>query len=341
MKVAYSDAHRTHDPQSFLVRGRMQRSAEQPARADHLLQAVEAAGHRVVEAEDFGSGPRTAIHTPEYLDFLETAHERWQSLGDASPEVLPNIHPMREGGGYPQSIVGRAGYHMADTACPIGPGTWSAAVQAAHTACHAAQLVADGEHVAYALCRPPGHHAYADKAGGFCYLNNTAIAAQWLLPRFGRVAILDVDVHHGNGTQDIFYWRADVLHLSLHADPAQFYPFFAGYAHERGAGAGLGYNLNVPLPIGTSDAAYLRELKRVVAFIKVFTPGALVVALGLDAYEGDPLKGLAITTAGFGAIGAAIARIGIPTVLVQEGGYLSPELGGNLVSFLQGFESVA
>jgi acetoin utilization deacetylase AcuC-like enzyme len=202
----------------------------------------------------------------------------------------------------------------------------------------AAQLVLEGEDAAYALCRPPGHHAYRDLAGGFCFLNNSAIAAAQLRLRHERVAILDVDVHHGNGTQGIFYERGDVLTVSIHADPASFYPFVWGYAHERGAGAGLGANLNIPLPIGTGDDGYLRALNAAQAMIEAFAPGALVVALGLDASEHDPLAGLAVTTDGFRRIGQAIARLGLPTVLVQEGGYLSDILGTNLTATLAGFE---
>ncbi|GGF44476.1 acetylpolyamine amidohydrolase [Aliidongia dinghuensis] len=338
MKIAYSARHALHDPQFFLVRGRPQRSAEQPERATRLMDAIRPLGVEIAAPEDFGPSPRAAIHTPAYLDFLETAHERWQALGDASAEVLPNMHPLPgQPVTYPEGIVGRAGYHMADTACPIGAGTWAAAVEAAHSACQAAQWVIDGERAAYALCRPPGHHAYADRAGGFCFLNNSAIAAQYLLPKYGRVAILDVDVHHGNGTQGIFWHRRDVLTVSLHGDPAGFYPFFVGYAHERGEGDGLGYNINVPLPHGTGDDGYLAALARTARQIKAFAPGAVVVALGLDAYEGDPLKALAITTPGFARIGAAIAELGLPTVFVQEGGYLSAELGQNLASVLTGF----
>jgi acetoin utilization deacetylase AcuC-like enzyme len=342
MKIAYSARHEQHDPQFFLVRGRPQRSAEQPERAARLLDAIRPLGVDIQAPQDFGPGPRAAIHTPAYLDFLETVHERWLALGDSSPEVLPNMHPLPgQPITYPEGIVGRAGYHMADTACPIGAGTWAAAVEAAHSATQAAQWVIDGERAAYALCRPPGHHAYADRAGGFCFLNNSAIAAEYLLPKFGRVAILDVDVHHGNGTQGIFWHRRDVLTLSLHGDPASFYPFFVGYAHERGAGDGLGYNINVPLPHGTGDDGYMAALARTVQQLKAFAPGAVVVALGLDAYEGDPLKALAITTPGFARIGAAVAALGLPTVFVQEGGYLSAELGPNLASVLIGFRRAA
>jgi acetoin utilization deacetylase AcuC-like enzyme len=200
--------------------------------------------------------------------------------------------------------------------------------------------VLDGADHVYGLCRPPGHHAYADMAGGFCFLNNSAIAAQHLRQAYDRVAILDVDVHHGNGTQGIFWRRADVMTISLHADPTDYYPFFWGHAHERGEGDGEGYNLNVPLPLGSGDAVWMEAFERqVVPTLRAFDPGALVVALGLDAYEHDPLKGLAVTTPGFEAMGAALARFGRPTALIQEGGYLAPGLGENLVAVLKGFEA--
>jgi acetoin utilization deacetylase AcuC-like enzyme len=199
-------------------------------------------------------------------------------------------------------------------------------------------MVLNGERQAYALCRPPGHHAYADMAGGFCFLNNTAIAAQRLRSKHARVAVLDVDVHHGNGTQGIFYERDDVLTVSIHADPANYYPFFWGYAHEHGAGKGQGFNFNLPLPLGSADAPWLDAGDKALAKIKEFQPTALVVALGLDASESDPLQGLKVTGAGFHAMAEKIARFGLPTVLVQEGGYLGDDLGRNLVHFLAGFE---
>jgi len=342
MKVVYSDTHRDHDPQQFMVRGKLKRSNEQPERAFRLLAAVEQDGHEVVAAPDYGPGPRAAIHTPEYLRFLETAHARWQLLDDPSDEVMPNIHPFPgQPCSYPESVVGQAGFHMGDNACSIGAHTWAAATASAHLATHAAQLVLDGERAAYALCRPPGHHAYVDRANGFCYLNNVAIAAQHLRAVHPRVAILDIDVHHGNGTQGIFYRRADVLTISLHGDPRHFTPFFTGHAHERGDGEGLGYNLNKPLALGTDLDGYLPALRDACASIRAYAPGALVVALGLDAHERDPYKGMKITTPGFAMLMAEIARLGLPTVLVQEGGYLSDDLGPNLASALRGFVSAA
>jgi len=337
VKAVHSEAHRSHDPQFFLVRGVVKRTTEQPERADRLLAGLKAGKHEIVTPIAFGQGPRARVHSPEYLAFLAEAWDTWSALGDAGAEMIPNLHPVRQPATYPGHIVGRLGWHTADTACPIGPGTWAGACAASDVATSAAQLVLDGEDAAYALCRPPGHHAYRDMAGGFCFLNNSAIAAAHLRLAHERVAILDVDVHHGNGTQGIFYERADVLTVSIHADPAAFYPFVWGYAHERGAGAGLGANLNIPLPIGTSDDGYMRALDVAGRALAAFAPGALVVALGLDASEHDPLAGLAVTTDGFRRIGAAIARLRLPTVLVQEGGYLSDILGANLTALLGGF----
>ncbi|HJQ59553.1 MAG TPA: histone deacetylase family protein [Vineibacter sp.] len=340
MKVVYSDKHAQHDPSYFLVRGQRQKSAEQPARADQLLAAARAGGHTIVPPASSGLAPVLAVHTPDYVDFLQVAQREWQKLDGAGAEVVPGAHPVRHGGTYPRSIVGRAGWHQVDGACPIGPGTWAAALAASEVAVTAAQIVLDeaqagaARPMAYALCRPPGHHAYADLAGGFCFLNNTAIAAQHLRRQHDRVAILDVDVHHGNGTQGIFWRRNDVLTVSIHADPADYYPYFWGYAHERGEGAGEGCNLNLPLPVGTGDEAWLAAGEQALARIRAFAPTALVVALGLDASEHDPLKGMTITTAGFGRMAALIGTLGLPTVLVQEGGYLGPELGENLAAVL-------
>ncbi len=338
MQVVYSEQHSDHYPEHFLKSGERTQNPEMPERAEMMLNAVEESGREIVVPDDYGHGPLADVHTPEYLAFLASIHERWQALEGASAEVIPNIHPDRRGGGYPRSPVGQAGYHLADTACPISAGTWEAARMSANCAVHAAELVLADEDAAYALCRPPGHHAFADMAGGFCYLNNTAIAAQRLLTQCDRVAILDVDLHHGNGTQSIFYKRPDVLTVSLHADPAEFYPFFWGYAEERGQGEGLGYNFNLPLALGTGDDDYLDALDEALGRIDAFAPEMIVVALGLDAFSGDPLAGLRITREGFSRIGAAIGEQDLPCVLVQEGGYLSADLGPNLVSFLDGFE---
>ena len=342
MLVVHTEAQRRHHPRFFIARGRVRPCPEVPERAERLLAAVRRAGHRVVAPEEYGPEPRATVHTARYLAFLEGAHRRWSELPDASPEIVPNVHPGPYMDAYPEGVVGQAGWHQADTACPIGAHTFEAACAAADAAVHAAELVLGGvAPFAYALCRPPGHHAYADRAGGFCFLNNSAIAAERLVRRTGggRVAVLDVDVHHGNGTQGIFYDRGDVLTVSIHGDPGAFYPYFCGYAGERGAGAGEGANLNLPLPEGTGDAGYMVALDEALAAVRAFRPAALVVALGLDAFHGDPLAFLRVTTPGFGEMGRRIAALGLPTVVVQEGGYVCDALGDNLAGFLAGFEA--
>ena len=334
MKVFFHEAQRRHDPRHFLVAGTLRPSPEQPARIDALLAAVQALGLAVQAPEDRGMAPIAAVHTTDYLRFLETIHERWSALPSAGPEVVPNIHPDGRSLVYPTHPAGLAGYHQADTACPIGPHTWQSASWSAQSAIAAADEVLGGAASAYALCRPPGHHATTDRAGGFCFLGNAAIAAERLLRAGRRPAVLDIDLHHGNGTQQIFYTRPDVLTASIHADPCRFYPFFWGHQGERGHGRGLGYNLNLPLPLGTGDDGFLGALAEATERIRLFGADVLVLATGLDAYKGDPFAGLGVTTQGFARIATACAAMGLPTVLVQEGGYLSPELTRNLEAFL-------
>jgi acetoin utilization deacetylase AcuC-like enzyme len=337
MITVFDEAQRAHDPQFFLSSGAAQPCPEKPARVDALLGAVRALGGPVVQAPDVGMDPILRVHPARYLTFLQTIHSRWTRIPGASAEVIPNIHPANRTDGYPLSAVGQAGFHQTDTSCPISAETWGAAYASAQTAIHGADLVHRGERAVYALCRPPGHHAFAELAGGFCYLNNSAIAAQRLTDAGRRVAILDVDLHHGNGTQGIFYDRADVLTVSIHAHPERYYPFFWGYPEERGAGTGIGANLNLCLERGTGDEGFMAALDKGMQAVADFGADTLVLALGLDAFEGDPFAGLAVTTSGFGRIGRAVAAMGLPTLIVQEGGYLCPELGQNLGAVLRGF----
>jgi acetoin utilization deacetylase AcuC-like enzyme len=325
-----------HYPTGFLVNGVMQPNPEKPERMERLLTGVAAGGHDLQQPQDHGLGPIAAIHTPAYLKFLSTVYDRWQRIPDAAPEIFPNIHPDRRTASYPLSAVGQAGFHITDMSCPIGEHTWEAARWSANCAVSAAEAVLAGDKMTYALCRPPGHHCFSDLAGGFCYLNNSAIAAQYLRQSHDRVAIVDVDLHHGNGTQGIFYQRNDVFTLSIHADPARFYPFFWGHAHEVGEGAGHGYNLNIPLPRGTGDDGFMSGLADGLAHVRAFAPGALVIALGLDAFEGDPFGGLAVSTQGFAKMAGLLTALDLPMVIVQEGGYLCDELGENLQAFLGG-----
>lgn len=334
MITVFDDAQRAHDPQFFLSSGAQFPCPEKPARVDALLSAVRRLGGAAVVAPDGGIDPILAVHPQRYLTFLQGIHSRWSRIGGASAEVIPNIHPANRTDGYPKSAVGQAGFHMTDTSCPISAQTWGAAYASAQTALHAADLVLGGAGAAYALCRPPGHHAFAELAGGFCYLNNSGIAAQRLVAAGRKVAILDVDLHHGNGTQGMFYDRGDVLTVSIHADPERFYPFFWGYADETGTGAGVGANLNLPLQRGTGDVGFLNALDLAISAIGNWGADALVLALGLDAFEGDPFAGLGVTTPGFARIGRAMAAMDLPTVIVQEGGYLCPELGDNLAAVL-------
>jgi len=338
VKAVFDERQWVHDPKHFMANGTRLPNPEQPRRIEVLKAGAEAAGCVFEPPADAGIGPIAALHSAEYLTFLKNIYTRWRRIEDAGEEVIPNIHPATRSDSYPLSAVGQAGYHQADTACPIAEGTWEAAYWSAQTALAGADLVAAGAGAAYALSRPPGHHAFADLAGGFCFLNNSAIAAERLRARGIRPAILDIDVHHGNGTQGLFYDRDDVLTVSIHADPARFYPFFWGHAQERGAGRGCGYNLNLPLARGTGDDDYLATLDTALERVANFGAGALVVALGLDAFVGDPFRGLAVTTPGFGRIGAAIAALGVPTLFVQEGGYICDGLGDNLTSVLTGFE---
>lgn len=341
MKAFYADEQKRHDPKAFLSSGAPQPNPEQPERVERLLAGARAAGCPVERPRDHGLAPMAAVHTPEYLEFLQNIYTRWRRIKDASEEVIPNIHPLARDGAYPASAVGQAGYHMADTACPISAETWESVCWSAWSATSAAEEVMSGAPAAYALCRPPGHHAFVDVAGGFCFVNNSAVAAQHLRRNASRVAILDVDLHHGNGTQGIFYRRSDVLTVSIHADPVRFYPFFWGHADERGEDAGLGYNLNLPLPRKTGDDGFLAALDDGLRRIRAFAPDALVVALGLDASEHDPFGGLSVSTDGFARIAERISALRLPSVIVQEGGYLCDQLGDNLSAFLRGWNGSA
>ena len=340
MQVFVAPHHAGHHSRQFIRHGRFAQSRDVPARAERILEALRQDGHAIAEASPHGKAPIAAIHTPEYLAFLETAWTEWQAIEGASEDVFPYVFPVRGmDHGYPTTVVGRAGYHMHDLWAPIGQHTWQVAIGSANLAVAAAEHVLNGAPVAYALCRPSGHHAFADMGGGNCFLNNAAIAAQHLRRGKARVALIDVDVHHGNGSQGIFYRRDDVLFVSLHRDPVDYHPYFAGHAHERGEGDGRGFNLNLPLPAGAQDDAYLAALETACTRIAAFAPDALVVSLGVDAHEDDPTAGLGLTFDGFRRIGARLAALGLPTVLVQEGGYNIDTIARCVAKALAGFEN--
>ena len=339
MRVFHSPASLRHDPERYWRRGTPIPHPEQAARYAILHDAALRGGHALTEPDDHGLDPIRAVHDPAYVAFLAEAWDRRGEMPGLGDEILSGVFARPHMHRTPTGLLGLAGLYMADTSTPIRAGTWLAVYGAAQCAV-AATDAALAEGHAYALCRPPGHHAYADSAGGFCFLNNSAIAAvRMLAATGGPVAILDIDVHHGNGTQGIFYPRADVLTVSVHADPSDYFPFFAGYADETGTGEGVGFNRNLPLPPGSGDTPWLEAVEAGLATIAAHRPRGLVVALGLDASADDPIGALTVTRAGFAGAAERIARAGLPTALVQEGGYLCAALPDNLTAFLAAFDA--
>ena len=332
-----------HAPHFFLQRGVVRPNFEVPARAQALLEGCRALGMYPTLPPPADRAALEAVHPPAYLDFLRDAPAAWRLLPDHGPELVPNIHPSPEmlaNNARPSRVVvGQLGWYTADTSCPITEQTWPAAAAAAACAVAAADSAATGRN-AYALTRPPGHHAYPARAGGHCYLNNAAIAAQRLRDRgVGRVAVLDVDSHHGNGTQGVFWDRDDVLFVSVHGDPDGYYPWYVGRADERGAGVGVGCNLNLPLPARTGDQEWLDALDNGLACIRRFGADALVLSLGFDASILEPLGFLHVTAEGFARAAERIAALRLPTAIVQEGGYNTDVIGTLLQRFLSAYNS--
>ena len=329
--------HAAHDPDRFTAPGDGRAYWEIPARAEALLGAALAAGLTAKAAADHGIGPIERVHEAGYLAFLQAAFSRWQAMPGSGPILRAQAYAVRHKARRPDAVTGQAGWYLSATSSPIVEATWTVALRSAHAAIDAVDTVLAGERYAYALCRPPGHHAHTDMAGGFCYLNNAAIAAHRMLDRgVGPIAILDFDVHHGNGTQQIFYERDDVHYVSIHGDPAGLYPWFAGYPDETGQGKGVGWNLNLPLPSGAQDTAFSAAVAQGLEAIAGKRPAALIVSVGFDAQQGDPAANLSVGAAGFEAVGRHIAAMGLPSVLIQEGGYLVSRLGANLTAFLTG-----
>ena len=339
MKVYYSEAHRQHEPPFEVFDGGLRTPyMENPDRMDRILNALRQTDWaEIVEPKDFGLDPIYAVHDKDYMDFLASSWTEWlASDSEDKSTLLPATFALRRQPQKPTSLLGRAGYHIMDlSACIVG-GTYAAALASANCALSAAEAVANEGHSAFALCRPPGHHAGKDYAGGYCFINNASVAANWLSAR-GTVALLDIDYHCGNGTQDIFYDRSDVLTISIHADPDFEYPYYAGYAHETGANAGLGFHKNFPLEKGADEARYLLSLDEALTLIREFAPGHLVISAGMDIYAEDPLGKIKVSTQGIGEIGKKVSALGLPTVIVMEGGYNNEALGKNIVSFLGEF----
>lgn len=344
MLTIYNDRHALHQGKVEMFRGELVPCFEVPARADHVKAEIERRALGPLLAPDALPDALLAkVHAPRYLDFIAGAWDEWVALDPANAErdALPSYWPTRgmRTDVLPASFPARLGLFGFDAGTPLTAGSWTAARHGAASAFTAAQRVVGGERAAFALTRPPGHHAGADFFGGYCFLNNAAVAAQALRDAgIERVAVLDVDYHHGNGTQAIFYARDDVHFASLHADPVTDYPYYLGHADERGTGAGLGFNHNLPLPRGTDFALWRAALTSALARIAEVKAGALVVSLGVDTFEGDPISGFRLRGDDYLRMGEDLARAGLPTAFVFEGGYAVAEVGVNAVNVLEGFE---
>lgn len=335
MKVVESTAHVIHNPRWEFTRGRRIFSKDIPSRATIIREALSAADMRVdfVEPEAYPDALIAEVH--HYFDFIRNAAETLEP----DDIIYPDVFPVRRKARTPTSNAALAGYYCFDTGTPLTCNTFSAAKASAEIALTGADLL-EQEGLVYALCRPPGHHAEREVFGGYCYFNNPGLAAKRLL-RLGRVAVLDIDFHHGNGTQDLFYDSAEVLTVSIHGDPAEVYPYFSGFSDERGEGEGFGSNVNIPLPPGASAIRFLEALDEAFVAIKHFAPASLVLAVGFDTCKGDPAGSFDISSKHYPLIADRIARLGYPTLIVQEGGYRTQTLGKNAVGFLQAFEKGA
>ena len=339
MKIFYSETHRKHEPPFEVFDGGLRTPyLENPDRIDKILSSLYTADWaEILDPTDFGLDPIYAVHDKDYLNFLASSWIEWLDSEPKDPsELLPATFALRRHPQKPSSLLGRAGYYMMDLSACIVDGTYEAALASANCALSSAQEASNGARSAFALCRPPGHHAGKDYAGGYCFINNASVAANWLSSR-GKVALLDIDYHCGNGTQDIFYDRDDVLTISIHADPDFEYPHYAGYANETGSGMGLGFHRNFPLEKGTDDVQYLSTLEEALSLVRTFAPRYLVVSAGMDIYADDPLGTIKVTTDGIGEIASRISALNLPTAIIMEGGYNNDALGKNIIKLLGEF----
>ena len=334
MRIVFDPRQRLHAPAKELHNGSFVRYAETPERVDAILKTIGP----VETPHDHGEAPILAIHDADYIDYLKTAPARWAEAGRPG-DVMGYVWPIaRRRAVRLDRIDALAGRYSLDASTPLTAESWSSAYWSAQTVLSATRIVLGGDPAAFALCRPPGHHAGADYLGGYCYLNTAAIAAQAALDAGAkRVAILDIDYHHGNGTQDIFWTRGDVFYASVHADPATDYPFYWGHADETGEDAGAGSTLNLPLPQGAGLTAFRAAQATALAAIHAFAPDLLVLSFGADTWEGDPISHFKLTTDDYAVLARDIAAYGWPTVIAMEGGYAVDALGANGKSLLAGF----
>lgn len=333
MKAIFDERQLKHNPARYFRRGAYIPHPEQPERAILIRDMLLKNGFDIETPQDHGVDPIKAVHDPDYVDFWKDAYPRWRAeAGDA--EGIPTYHPGRRAGRKSSSIYGQLGWYATDTSVPLTEGTWEAIYWSAQTAIEAARRVNAGERMIYGLCRPPGHHAMSNCANGFCIFNNAAVAADVLREKHGKVAVFDIDTHTGNGTLDIFYDRGDVFLCSLHVDPDNYPTYYLGYADETGEGDGAGATLNLTLETGASENDILTRFREGVKAIQDFGAEALVISLGFDMAQDDPLSEVGMTGTGFETMAREITRMGLPTALIQEGGYLGPSLTNNAEIFL-------
>ncbi len=339
MYTVFSEKHRMRDSCTELYGGEFIPPFECPARADLIREHIDEVGlGEVVHCRQHGLNPLLRIHPADYVRFLEGAFEEWVAAGFHG-EAIASCWPARGMRNEPPAhIDGKLGYYAFAAETAIDEGTYEAARAAVDVALTAVDFLLRGQRSVFALCRPPGHHAARDLYGGYCFFNNAAIAAQALRDRGAeRVAILDIDFHHGNGTQDIFYDRGDVLFASIHGDPAHAFPYFSGFAEQTGTGEGEGATCNYPLLPGTDFGAWGEALEAALRAIARFRAETMVVSVGTDTYERDPIGFFRLRSDDFPKIGQRIATLGLPTLFVMEGGYAIDDLAVNTVNILRGF----
>lgn len=346
MLTIYDPVHRTHAPAFEIFRGDKVACFETSARADIVEARLAERGHRLQQAHIDSRAVLQQVHSARYLRFLETAWQDWLALdaGNAQLQPFPSVWPVRtlRSDIEPVNFTARLGLYSMDNGCALVAGTWAAAKAAADAAASAAAHLVAGEPAVFCCTRPPGHHAGADFMGGYCFLNNAAVAAQALLNAgMQKVVLLDVDYHHGNGTQSIFYERPDVQFISIHGDPRTEYPFYLGHADESGAGQGEGFNLNLPLAAGSTAVQWFAALETACARIGECGADALVVSLGLDTFAGDPISSFLLQAPDFSRLGERLGRLGLKVIFILEGGYAAAELGVNAVNVIEGFENAS
>lgn len=341
MKTIFSEKHKLRNSKTELYGGQLVKPFERPSRAEFIInRIVERNLGPVHEPTDYGMEPIYKIHDKGYIEFMQEAWELWQAE-NFEGEAIPTTWPARRmNQRIPNFIEGKLGYYAMASETSISQGTWEAAYWSAQVALTGAAQVSAGDRGVFALCRPPGHHCAIDMYGGYCFLNNAAIAAQSLLDNGAeRVAVVDVDFHHGNGTQDIFYKRKDVLFASLHGDPLDAFPHFLGYADEQGEGEGMGYTINYPMKPDTGFQEWRAALSDALSKVSEFAPDALIISLGVDTFENDPISFFRLQSDDFTSYGKDIAKLQIPTLFVMEGGYDIDEIGINTVNVLEGFHN--